>query len=52
MVYGPGGYRVGDLWKLGLVVLIWTLIVTVVATPLSTGNSAAGWGGCTDSTQL
>ena len=34
MVYGPGGYRFGDFWKLGLPVLIWTLIVTVVITPL------------------
>lgn len=33
MVYGPGGYKFGDFWRLGLVVLIWTLIVTVV-TPL------------------
>lgn len=30
MVYGPGGYRFGDFWKLGLLVTIWALIVTVV----------------------
>ncbi|MBO0842971.1 MAG: SLC13 family permease, partial [Nocardioides sp.] len=24
MVYGPGGYRFGDFWRLGLVVLAWT----------------------------
>lgn len=34
MVYGPGGYRFGDFWRLGLPVMIWTLIVTVVVVPL------------------
>jgi di/tricarboxylate transporter len=34
MVYGPGGYRFGDFWKLGLVVMVWALIVTVVVVPL------------------
>lgn len=34
MVYGPGGYRFGDFWKLGLPVMIWALIVTVVVVPL------------------
>ncbi|WP_348787341.1 SLC13 family permease [Leifsonia sp. NPDC080035] len=34
MVYGPGGYRFGDFWRLGLVVLAWTLIVSVVVIPL------------------
>jgi di/tricarboxylate transporter len=34
MVYGPGGYKFGDFWPLGVVVLIWTLIVTVIVTPL------------------
>jgi di/tricarboxylate transporter len=34
MVYGPGGYRFGDFWKLGLVVMVWALIVTVVVIPL------------------
>lgn len=34
MVYGPGGYRFGDFWKLGLVVMIWAFIVTVVVIPL------------------
>jgi di/tricarboxylate transporter len=34
MVYGPGGYKFGDFWRIGLVVLIWTLIVTVIVTPL------------------
>jgi di/tricarboxylate transporter len=33
MVYGPGGYRFGDFWKLGLPVTIWALIVTVVIVP-------------------
>jgi di/tricarboxylate transporter len=26
--------KFGDFWPLGLVVLIWTLIVTVIVTPL------------------
>jgi di/tricarboxylate transporter len=34
MVYGPGGYRFGDFWKLGLIVMAWALIVTVVVVPL------------------
>jgi predicted SnoaL-like aldol condensation-catalyzing enzyme len=32
--HGPGGYRFGDFWKLGLIVMAWTLIVTVVVIPL------------------
>ena len=34
MVYGPAGYRFGDYWRLGLPVIIWALIVTVVVVPL------------------
>src|SRR5262249_11016152 len=34
MAYGPGGYRFGDFWKLGSVVMVWTFIVTVVVIPL------------------
>jgi di/tricarboxylate transporter len=34
MVYGPGGYRFGDFWKLGLIVMAWALIVTVIVIPL------------------
>ncbi|HEY1267662.1 MAG TPA: SLC13 family permease [Candidatus Binatia bacterium] len=34
MVYGPGGYKFGDFWPIGLWVLVWTMIVTVVVTPL------------------
>lgn len=33
MVYGPGGYRFGDFWRLGVVVLVWTLVVTLIVTP-------------------
>ena len=33
-VYGPGGYKFGDYWKIGVPVLIWTLVITVVITPL------------------
>lgn len=34
MVYGPGGYRFGDFWRLGIVVLAWTLVVTLLVVPL------------------
>ena len=34
MVYGPGGYKFGDFWRLGLCVLAWTIVVTVIVTPL------------------
>ncbi|WFU20123.1 SLC13 family permease [Bradyrhizobium sp. CB3481] len=34
MVYGPGGYRFGDFWKLGLIVTAWAFVVTVVVIPL------------------
>lgn len=34
MVYGPGGYRFGDFWRLGLPIIVWALIVTVVVVPL------------------
>lgn len=35
MVYGPGGYRFGDFWRLGLPVMASTLVLTVVIVPLS-----------------
>lgn len=34
MVYGPGGYKFGDFWRMGLLVLAWTAIVTIALTPL------------------
>ncbi|MDY0884738.1 SLC13 family permease [Dongia soli] len=34
MVYGPGGYKFGDFWKLGFLVMAWALIVTLVVVPL------------------
>jgi di/tricarboxylate transporter len=34
MVMEPGGYRFGDYWKLGLVVIAWYLVVSVVVVPL------------------
>jgi di/tricarboxylate transporter len=34
MVYGPGAYRFGDFWKIGSIVMVWALIVTVVVVPL------------------
>lgn len=34
MVYGPGGYKFGDFWKLGLAVLILKMAVTVLIIPL------------------
>lgn len=33
MVMGPGGYRFGDYWRLGLPVMVWFLIVAVVVIP-------------------
>jgi di/tricarboxylate transporter len=33
MVMGPGGYRFGDYWRLGLPVMLWFLIVAVVVIP-------------------
>ncbi len=33
MVMGPGGYRFGDYWRLGLPVMLWFLIVSVVVIP-------------------
>jgi di/tricarboxylate transporter len=34
MAFGPGGYRFGDFWKLGLIVLAWTMLVTVALVPV------------------
>jgi di/tricarboxylate transporter len=34
MVMEPGGYRFGDYWKLGLVVLAWYFVVSVFVVPL------------------
>src|SRR5215813_6497117 len=34
MVHGPGGYRFGDYWRLGLIVMAWAMVVTLVAIPL------------------
>jgi di/tricarboxylate transporter len=34
MVQHPGGYRFGDYWKLGLPLLLWFLVVSVVLVPL------------------
>ena len=34
MVMGPGGYRFGDYWKLGLPLMAWFLIVAVIYVPL------------------
>ena len=34
MVMGPGGYRFGDYWKLGLPLMIWFGIVSVFLVPL------------------
>jgi di/tricarboxylate transporter len=33
MVMGPGGYRFGDYWKLGLPMLLWFLVVAVLLVP-------------------
>jgi di/tricarboxylate transporter len=34
MVMEPGGYRFGDYWKLGLVVMAWYFVVSVLVVPL------------------
>jgi di/tricarboxylate transporter len=34
MAHGPGGYRFGDYWKLGIIVMLWSLIVSVTVIPL------------------
>ena len=34
MVMGPGGYRFGDYWKLGLPLMIWFFVVAVFVVPL------------------
>lgn len=34
MIYGPGGYKFGDYWKLGLLCVIWFGVVAVVGAPL------------------
>jgi di/tricarboxylate transporter len=34
MVQRPGGYEFGDYWKLGLLVLLWSLFVAVLIAPL------------------
>jgi di/tricarboxylate transporter len=35
MVMGPGGYRFGDYWKLGLPVMGWFLVVSLTVIPLA-----------------
>jgi di/tricarboxylate transporter len=34
MVMGPGGYRFGDYWKLGLPVTAWFFVVAIWLVPL------------------
>lgn len=34
MVLGPGGYRFGDYWKLGLPLLLWFLLVSTLVIPV------------------
>jgi di/tricarboxylate transporter len=34
MVMGPGGYRFGDYWKLGLPLLMWFFVVSVFIVPM------------------
>jgi di/tricarboxylate transporter len=35
MVMGPGGYRFGDYWKLGLPIMGWFLVVSLTVIPLA-----------------
>ena len=34
MVMGPGGYRFGDYWKLGLPLMLWFFVAAVFVVPL------------------
>jgi di/tricarboxylate transporter len=34
VVMGPGGYRFGDYWKLGLPIMLWFFVVATVFVPL------------------
>ena len=34
MVMGPGGYRFGDYWKLGIVIMAWFFVVVLAIVPL------------------
>ena len=34
MVQGPGGYRFGDYWKLGLPLMLWAFLVAIVLVPI------------------
>jgi di/tricarboxylate transporter len=33
-VYGPGGYRFGDFWRLGSLVSVWAFVVAIVLVPV------------------
>lgn len=37
MVMGPGSYRFGDYWKLGLPIMLWWMLVAVMVIPLVWG---------------
>jgi di/tricarboxylate transporter len=34
VTYGPGAYEFGDYWKLGMIVLLWSLLVAAFIAPL------------------
>lgn len=34
MIMSPGGYRFGDYWKLGLPIMLWWFVVSIVVVPL------------------
>ncbi|MGH6623191.1 MAG: SLC13 family permease [Burkholderiaceae bacterium] len=34
MIMGPGGYRFGDYWKLGIVCMLWFFVIAVFYVPL------------------
>jgi di/tricarboxylate transporter len=34
MIMSPAGYRFGDYWKLGLVVMVWWLLMAIIIIPL------------------
>ena len=34
VTYGPGAYQFGDYWKLGALIVLWSMTVVVVIAPL------------------
>jgi len=37
MIMGPGGYKFGDYWKIGIVCMAWFFVIAVFYVPLIWG---------------